>query len=295
MDIKVDNTDLPGLYQSADSASLKEQRKYFRGISFYSNLLILAALFAFWSGDNSDSTTMIISAIFFLVTLSIMIWLKVSKPDDIWYNGRAVAESVKTRAWRWMMRAEPYEDFENLEIIRKKFIGDLKDILKQNETLIGKLGIGASIAEPITEKMLQIRELSLPERIELYRKERIINQALWYTKKAKFNSRKSTLWFTITVILHGLAIISILYNILEPELKLPIEVIAVAASSVLTWLQSKKHNELSSSYALTAHEIMLIKSESNRILTESEFSEYILNCENAFSREHTQWVARKNT
>jgi len=117
---------------------------------------------------------------------------------------------------------------------------------------------------------------------------------LWYTKKAKFNKRKSALWFTITVILHGLAIVLLLYNIKEPDLKLPIEVIAVAASSVLTWLQSKKHNELSSSYSLTAHEIMLIKSETTKISTESELSEYILNCENAFSREHTQWVARKN-
>lgn len=294
MDIKVDSSDLPGLYQSADSASLKEQKKYFRAIGIYSILLIIAALFAFWSDGNENPTTKIISTLFFLITLSIMIWLRVSKPDDIWYNGRAVAESVKTRAWRWMLRAEPYEDCEDVEIMRKRFVLDLKTILKQNESLIGKLGIGVSIAEPITDKMLEVRRLNLSERIELYRKERILNQALWYTKKAKFNKRKSALWFTITVILHGLAIVLLLYNIKEPDLKLPIEVIAVAASSVLTWLQSKKHNELSSSYSLTAHEIMLIKSETTRISTEPELSEYILNCENAFSREHTQWVARKN-
>lgn len=148
--------------------------------------------------------------------------------------------------------------------------------------------------EPITEKMMQVRRLSLDERLEVYRKERIINQALWYTKKAKYNKGKSRIWFWVTVILHSIAIILLLYNIKEPELRLPIEIIAVAASSVLTWLQSKKHNELSTSYSLTAHEIMLIKAETNRITTESELSEYIMNCENAFSREHTQWVARKS-
>jgi hypothetical protein len=84
-----------------------------------------------------------------------------------------------------------------------------------------------------------------------------------------------------------------LYNIYDPTAKLPIEVIAVASSSVLTWLQAKKHNELSSSYSLTAHEIMLIKSEVNIIKTEDDLSEYVMNCENAFSREHTQWFARK--
>jgi hypothetical protein len=294
MDIKVNCSDLPGLYQSANSASLKEQKKYFRAVGIYSILLIIAALFAFWSEDNENPTTKIISTLFFLITLSIIIWLRLSKPDDIWFNGRAVAESVKTRAWRWMLRAEPYEDSEDVEIMRKRYILDLKTILRQNESLIGKLGIEVSIVEPITDKMLEVRKLNLSDRIELYRNERIINQALWYTSKAKFNKHKSSLWFIVTFILHSLAIILLMYNIKKPELKLPIEVFAVAASSVLTWLQSKKHNELASSYSLTAHEIMLIKSETTRISTESELSEYVLNCENAFSREHTQWFARKN-
>lgn len=294
MDIKIENTDLPGLYQSADSASLKEQKKYFGGIKFYITILVIAALFAYISDGNTNPTTKIISAILFLASLSIMIWLKVSKPDDIWYNGRAVAESVKTRAWRWMLRAEPYEDSQDIEIMRKLFVRDLKSILKQNQSLIGKLGITSAVEEPITDKMLQVRRLNIEDRLELYRKERITNQALWYSNKAKFNKDKSTFWFIITIVLHALAIILLLYNIKEPTLKLPIETIAVAASGVLTWLQSKKHNELSSSYSLTAHEIMLIKSEVTRINNEQELSEYVMNCENAFSREHTQWVARKN-
>ncbi|MDP3679402.1 MAG: DUF4231 domain-containing protein [Flavobacterium sp.] len=292
--IKIEDKDLPGLYQTSDTASIKEQRKFFNGITWYLILLIIAAIFAYFADDYPNPILKIISTILFLLTLFIMIWLRISRPDDIWYNGRAVAESVKTRSWRWMMRAEPYVDCENVEIMRKHFINDMKTILKQNETLISKLGISASIEDPISVIMIQVRKLNLTERFEFYRKERITNQALWYTKKAKFNKNKAELWFWTTVSLHALAIILLLYNIYEPTLKMPIEVIAVAASSVLTWLQSKKHNELSSSYSLTAHEIVLIKSEITRIETESDFSNYIMNCENAFSREHTQWFARKN-
>lgn len=292
--MKVEDKDLPGLYQTADASSVREQKKYFNGITWYLFLLIIAALFVYFADDYPNPIFKIISTLLFLLTLFIMIWLRVSRPDDIWYNGRAVAESVKTRSWRWMMRAEPYLDCENVEIMRKHFINDLKTILKQNESLIGKLGITASVEDPITEVMVDIRSLSLKERFDLYRKERITKQALWYTKKAKLNKDKSEFWFWTTVILHAIGIILLLYNIYEPELKLPIELIAVAASSVLTWLQSKKHNELSSSYSLTAHEIVLIKSESTIIESESDFSDYIMNCENAFSREHTQWFARKN-
>jgi predicted membrane protein len=292
--MKFGDKDLPGLFQSADLASIKEQRKFFSGIFWYLTLLIVAAIFAFFADDYPNPIFKIISTILFLLTLFIMIWLRVSRPDYIWYNGRAVAESVKTRSWRWMMRAEPYIDCDNIEIVRKHFVNDLKTILKQNESLIGKLGISASIEEPISEKMIEIRKLNLSDRFNFYRQERITEQAIWYTNKSKFNKKRAEMWFWTTVSLHALAILYLLYNIYYPTAKLTIVVLAVAASSVLTWLQAKKHNELSSSYSLTAHEIILIKSEVNRIEIEEDFSEYIINCENAFSREHTQWFARKN-
>lgn len=292
--MKFEDKDLPGLFQSADTASIKEQQKFFNGIFWYLILLIVAALFAFFADDYPNPIFKIISTVLFLLTLFIMIWLRVSRPDDIWYNGRAVAESVKTRSWRWMMRAEPYMDCDNIEIVRKHFVNDLKTILKQNESLIGKLGITASVEEPISKKMIEVRKLNLLDRFNFYRQERITNQAIWYTNKSKFNKKKAEIWFWTTVSIHALAILLLLYNIYDSNAKLPVEVIAVAASSVLTWLQTKKHNELSSSYSLTAHEIILIKSEINRIETEENLSEYIMNCENAFSREHTQWFARKN-
>lgn len=294
MAININDNDLPGLYQSANYSSIIEQRKFFYGVGWYLVLLIVAALFNFFSDGEPEPILKIISTVLFLATLSIIIWLRVSRPDDIWYNGRAVAESVKTRSWRWMMRAEPYVDSEKLEIMRRHFVNDLKTILKQNESLIGKLGIDASIDDPITVKMIEVRKLALQERFELYRRERITNQALWYTKKSKYNKKRAGFWFWTTVVLHAIAIVLLLINIYQADLKLPIEVIAVAASSVFTWLQAKKHNELSSSYSLTAHEIILIKSETTIIESEEEFSEYIMNCENAFSREHTQWFARKN-
>lgn len=294
MEIKIEDKDFPGLYQSANASSIDCKERYFRGIAWYLILLLFAALFAFFADGESNSLFKIISTVLFLATLSLTIWLRVSRPDDTWYNGRAVAESVKTRSWRWMMRAEPYMDCDNIEVMRKQFVNDLRTILKQNESLIGRIGIEPSAQEPITNKMLEIRKLDLVSRFEFYKKERIIDQALWYSKKSKYNKKKSTFWFWGTVILHGLAILLLLYNIKEPTIKLPIGVVALGASSILTWLQAKKHSELSSSYSLTAHEIVLIKSETTIIETERDFSEYIMNCENAFSREHTQWFARKN-
>lgn len=283
---------LPGLYQSADSASLDAQSTYFWGLRCYLVLLVVAALVSFlWPKESWAAIT---SALLFLGTLGILVFLRVKRPDDQWYNGRAVAESVKTRSWRWCMRAPPYSDVENNDIVAREFINDLKAILKQNRGLSDVLKSDAGIQEPITQVMRDIRALNVSDRLELYKKQRIDNQAKWYAKKSQFNKRRARQWFWVSVVLHIIAIALLIYRVKDPAISLPVEVIATAAGAVLTWLQARKHNELNSSYALTAHEIMLIKGEALSIETEDKLSEFVFNSETAFSREHTQWAARKS-
>lgn len=293
--IEISDSDLPGLFQSADKTSNSEQKKFFISIGIYLILIILTSIIGFLISLDSQPYLKIFSAVIFFATLSITIWRKIQKPDNTWYNGRAVAESVKTRSWRFMMCAEPY--FNDLQAynIRKSFIDDLKTILKQNESLIKKIGTNTSLEDPITQKMDQIRNLSTSQRFEIYRDQRITNQALWYKKNTKKNKRFADVYFWIMVGLHLVVIILLLSTISNNDVILPIGVFAALASSILTWIQSKKYSELVSSYSLTTHEIILMKSEVIEILDgqEQDLSNYVMNCENAFSREHTQWFARK--
>lgn len=183
--LKLDSEELPGLYQSSDEASLAAQSIYFNGLRVYLVLLVAAAFISFqWPSDVYGA---IGSAALFLITLGILIALRVKRPDEIWYNGRAVSESVKTRSWRWVMRAEPYEETSNIEIVSKQFINDLKAILSQNRSLSAELPAQSGIKDPITETMLLIRNLSVSERLEIYKTQRVHNQADWYSKKSQFN------------------------------------------------------------------------------------------------------------
>ena len=298
-DIKIESNELPelnekslpGLYQSANSASLKAQSSYFYSLLIYLVLLVIAASVSYiWPTNIYGAFA---TASLFLITLGILITLKINRPDDIWYNGRAVAESVKTRSWRWCMRSEPYQDCDNVEVVSKQFINDLKSILNQNRSLSEVLVANADVNDPISKSMNTIRSLSMEERLEIYKIQRIDNQANWYALKSQFNKRKAKQWFVFSVLLHIIAIGMLLYKIKAPQAVLPIEVIATAIGAVLTWLQAKKHNELNSSYSLTAHEIVLIKGEALSINSEKELSDFVIDSENAFSREHTQWTARK--
>lgn len=235
-DFIVSNKVLPGLYQSADQASLKAQAVYYNALRAYLVLLVIAAFVSFcWP---KDSYAAIASASLFLITLAILIFIRVKRSDDVWYNGRAVAESVKTRAWRWMMRAEPYQDCDNVEIVSKQFINDLKAILNQNRSLSDVLESNAGVEAPISEVMAGIRNKPVGDRLEIYKQQRIDNQSNWYALKSAFNKRRAKEWFWVSIFLHSSAIVMLLYRIQDPIISLPVEVIATAASAVLTWLQA---------------------------------------------------------
>lgn len=287
----ISSADLPGLYGAADSASLRSQSSYFFQLACYLFLLVCAAFVSFkWPTTTYGALA---SAALFLISLAVLISLKLKKPEDLWYNGRAVAESVKTRSWRWMMKAEPYEDRESDEIVSRSFVNDLKAILGQNRSLSHELTPSDSESHALTEKMREIRGLPLSERLSIYQQQRINDQSNWYASKSQQNKRYGRYWFWGSVLLHSVAIGALLFRIKEPAMVLPVEVIAAAAGAVITWVQAKKYNELTASYALAAHEIVLIKGEALSVKTEKEFSEFVIDSEAAFSREHTQWTARK--
>ncbi|MFK8182376.1 MAG: DUF4231 domain-containing protein [Phormidesmis sp.] len=283
--ISITSKDLPGLYQSASQASREGQKSYFRSLRLYLLLLIAAACFSLLPESVVGA---IISAVLFLVTLLILIAMKLRSPDAIWYNGRALAESVKTRAWRWMMRAKPYTN-PVLNTVENKFIDDLEEILKANRDLSKSLSAKSGIQQSISQKMRDVRGIDdIKKRLNVYERERIDDQAKWYSNKSEATRISANHWFTASVVLHLLAIVLLIARIPNPELKLPIEAIATAAGAALTWLEAKKYRELTSSYSLAAHEISLIKARARSVQTENDLADFVLSSENAFSREHAQ-------
>jgi hypothetical protein len=96
------------------------------------------------------------------------------------------------------------------------------------------------LGEAISDEMKAVRNLPLPERIDIYKKERIDDQSIWYSKKAQFNKRRAKQWFVVSIVLHLAAVLMLLYRIKEPTTSLPIEVIATAASAVFNMVAGKK-------------------------------------------------------
>lgn len=280
--------DYPYLYGLASNASMNAQYYYINGIRIYLFLLFLGSMINFLKPFLSLSifwsTTIILS-----LGLMILLIQAFMRFDEIWYNGRAVAESVKTRTFRFMMKADPYNEDD------KGFLQDLKDILNDNKVLSKHLSLNSDFTV-FSPEMIRVRQLELDERKEYYLLNRIDEQRRWYAKKAKSNKIQGRFWFIVMMVANATALLlSILFGVWGTDYYIRIEPLLVLASIALSWAQSKRFRELGNAYSLTVHEISLIREESARVTNEKEFSDFVNDSENAFSREHTQWVARRKS
>lgn len=282
----------PALYATAGQLSAESQTSYLRLIRGEYALLIIAAVLSL---NLSDSALFYVAyALVFISALAVLIARSWRKPEQDWYKGRALAESIKTSCWRYCMRAEPFGDADSVVVRRAEFRNHLREILDANRHIGDRIPPDAAANDQITQSMEQTRAQSLDERKSYYEVRRIRDQRAWYARKASANKSASRWWMIGGIVAYALAIFLALLRIAYPEPEIwPIEPLIVVASSIVGWTQVKKFNELASSYTLTAHEIGIIQGRVRDVATEEEFSEFVNEAEQAFSREHTHWVARQ--
>ncbi|WP_303609655.1 DUF4231 domain-containing protein [Gilvimarinus sp. 2_MG-2023] len=287
----LEHQDYPGLYRAADSASAKAQLAYLRSFQWHIVTLITGAALAV----NPVPTALysLVNAGVFLAALGISVLIAAKRYEKSWYSARAVAESVKTSTWRYMMRADPFLDAASVGEVNNVFRRLLEGILSSNNQIGDLLGGDDCARDQITQFMRDTRAKPIEERRQLYLASRIKEQRNWYAEKSKYNKNRSTLFFVLLVMLQIIAVGLVLSRIAFPEWKIwPTEVFVVAAGSVTAWMQLKRFQEIGTAYALTAHEIGIIESKITEPDTDELFSEFVRDAENAFSREHTQWIAK---
>jgi hypothetical protein len=281
----------PALYKSASEGSATAQSRFLNTIRWEYFLLFVVSIASATRGLSGLNP--LILSILLVILAGLFVYKTVKKLDQDWYRCRALAESVKTSTWRFSMRAHPFADTESIENPKAEFRNLLRDILQANRSIAENLH--SDETEQVTASMIEIRRLSLKDRITFYVNNRIDDQRAWYAKKSSANKTAQRRWFWLTIILYVGAAISLNADQLGfSQATLAFDPMIVLVTSTLGWLQMKRHGELTASYNLTAHEIGIIRGNSDNVETEEQFSDFVNEAELAFSREHTQWVARRD-
>ncbi len=285
------NIKYPSLFTSSDQYSIKAQRNFNRLNKWTLILLIVSTTVISFSHENCaiwiSTSLIIISAI--LSTIMLIV-----KFEKGWYEGRAVAESIKTLCWKFMSGAKPFPVTLESKMAQDQLLENFKKVIGHRKDFFQLIGSNFAEEEQLPEELLLIRNMTKDERVFIYKTERLEKQKKWYTDKASENKQWTKISFGIIIITQVLAIVSLILNI-KFEFTFSIApILIIISTSFIAWLQLRRYQELSQSYLITATELSLIKSKINQIETEEEFSEFVDDSETAISREHTLWLARRD-
>lgn len=230
-----------------------------------------------------------------LATFLVRRALDLRAPQRAWYDGRAVAESVKSLGWRYAVGGAPFfcsshrrgrspDETDDLLLSR------IAEVVDQFET-VG----GAVDASQITPWMRSARGKPLAERRDEYARLRIADQETWYRDKAAWNRLRGRQWNRASVALEivGLGAAGAKAGGWLDNVDL-LGIVATILAAVVAWTNAKQHTTLAESYAVAARDLDDVQSRIENQTSEEEWAEFVANAEAAMSREHTVWRARRS-
>lgn len=306
----VSESDLPALYRAWGDLSQAGQREHLAKHRLLLLLLVAGAVVSalssivepFARNSGSDHwlrvhdiirTSLAIAACAALAgSLQLTSFLRSANHSTDWYDGRALAESAKSMAWKYMMRAEPYGAVLSGAEADGLLCSDLQALLAdvKGQALPAHDPSGGG---QITPRMREVRRLIPTERFAVYLRDRIHDQQAWYTRRSKKHREEANKWARLAVAMNTGALALSLLSIVWIPAGAAVGIVTTAASSVLAWTQIRRFDELAHAYAFTSHEIALLHARSHTAGSDDDLARFVADCETAFSREHTMWRARR--
>lgn len=294
MAITFGHKDLPPLYHAADQSSAQQQARFLTATKFRLGAVVAAAfsgLFVWKFGPSPVDWAGVVGAICFGIALLVEVYVRTSKPERTWYEGRAAAESVKTLCWRYMMDAEPFireqQPVEADELFLRQ-LDDVLDVVKDLE-VVADVTVGAQI----TDCMRAVRTAPLAERKKIYEQNRVGEQQAWYLQKAQWNRDRANRWSIAMLVVEAVGIVAATLKAVGSIEGDWLGLASAVVAAMSAWLQSKQHQTLATAYAVTALELASVRSRIQHQVSEADWAKFVSDAEEAFSREHTLWKASR--
>ncbi|MFI6447959.1 DUF4231 domain-containing protein [Kitasatospora sp. NPDC050543] len=289
---------LPEPFWTADQASLQGQRQTLRWYRGQIVMLVLAALVSTVPGPShrgDSDVTPLFSVAAFLAAGYFWYRLRQSNPQGRWYEARAAAESVKTLAWKYAVRARPFDGEADSVVAENGYLLQVADVLKAFED---PAVVPPGAVPEITDEMRRVRASALVARRTLYLRTRVEGQRTWYRSRADACESQSVSWGLGTA---ALIIVGGAAAVAQALGALPVHAFgacSAAAASVIAWTQLKQLRPLASAYQLAARELenvgmQLSDLDLSASDAETRWARLAAEAEDAVSREHTTWRARR--
>ncbi|WP_433787575.1 DUF4231 domain-containing protein [Actinomycetospora sp. CA-101289] len=286
----VDGLEFPAMFASAERASADGQRLYMSLVGIRLGALIAAALggAVSWHIDTIDVLSWL-ALVSFVVALTAEVLILALVPEKKWYEGRAIAESVKTLTWRYASGGDPFDPTMGQDEAESEFRSQLRAVGQDMEYVpVPTDGAG----QDIPPSLRTLRSESYEGRKNRYLTCRLIDQQNWYTGKAQSNERRRIAFLVLTICLEFIGLVAAALRVsgaIDFDL---LGIIAAIVGGAASWAQTRQYGQLSRAYSITAHELRSVRSEAERV-SEFDWPRFIDEAEESISREHTLWRASR--
>jgi hypothetical protein len=247
--------DFPWTVVAGDKAADLARKRHFRLIAAQLIAFLIVSLAGTGEGSvpiQYQQATRLAVPSFLGIGLAIQGIMRIKCYEKIWFDCRAVTESAKSAAWRYMMNAAPFE--ATASGVERKFLQEMNEIKAARPEVEPHLVAANVDALMLTESMRKVRASSLEERKSLYFDHRLNDQRKWYEGKTRESQVKSNTWFWTILALQGGAFA---VSILQIE-SIPFpyySILMTMAASFVAWSEARRYQETIQPYALAAHEL----------------------------------------
>jgi hypothetical protein len=282
--IRIENH-LPEAYAVASVASAKGQRWFKRLTRASLVLLVIAAI----GGAIGHPWGGWLSVAAFLTSIILTALAVYQKTEQDWYDGRASAESIKSLTFKYAVGGEPFETAAlDAEERFGEALASLLEELRDLSSAVPPAPLG-----PVLGDLRQLRGEPLAIRRSVYREQRIEDQRNWYSTRAREHRATARGWRIVMFAsqatgLAGAALKG--FGLVDIDL---MSIFATVAAATAAWIAVGGFTETARAYDFASLELGQALEKLDQSDGEEGWAPFVADCEQAMSREHTMWLARR--
>jgi hypothetical protein len=276
---------MPALYGAAERTAAEGQARFRRLIASSLALLVVAAV----GGMVDRSWGGWLSAAAFAGSVVVTALWMVRRAENDWYDGRAGAESTKSMTWKFAVGGEPYG--VDACDAKTRYGSDVDAVVSELNRL------GSSLRAPPsgggTDALADLRSASLDGRRAVYREQRVNDQRQWYARRAGEHRASARRWQVAMVCAQILGIAGAVLKGVDVVHADLLALLATVAAAITAWMSAADYLHIARAYDFAAIELDAVLSRIGDPTTEAEWAAFVADAEQAMSREHGMWLARK--
>jgi len=286
--------DLPLLFRLSDQWALRHQSDSFKAVRTHLLVLLLATTAAMLIEQASGRLMAVCAAALYGVTILLGLRTSRRRSRARWQAHRAVAEVVKTLAWQYMVHGGPFHSrvADPDAMFAERLEERLRELRKcgweDSRRGISERGLGQ-----ITPQMRSVRAKSYAARRDIYLRDRLLEQAVWYKNRAARAHRSAARWSALTAVLTLLALAAALLRTADMLGGADLAgLLSAAAAAGVAWQEVRRHGPLTQAHSLIEQDLETARIAMSTTVTEPGWAEAVGEAERLMSPAHTEWLVR---